>query len=498
MSPFLEVRGVSKRFGATLALDDVSATFMAGKIHCVLGENGAGKSTLGKIIGGVYAKDTGHLLLEGREVTLGTVMQARENGVAVVFQELSMAPDLSVRANLLLGAEPHRHPFTRIRSGAELVRVSSVLARLDIRVDPEARIDQLPVATRQLLEVGKALIRRPRMIVLDEPTAMLNETEKRKLYTVLSSLRADGTVVALITHHLDDVEAVADHVSIMRDGRMVDSFAVSGKRETALIAQKLKGAATRVPDAGAMPALDPVPFLEIQGLRDRADRPAPLTLRRGEIVGLYGVVGSGALRVSAALTGSHQTSTLEVQIDGMRHTIRTPSHARKLGIAYLPAGRASNGILPTRSIRENLNIAGLSRYARAGVISRGLEAAGTQRQLQASAVKYANAEDSISLLSGGNQQKVLVARVLSAATRVLVLEDPTAGVDIGAKRQILDAIRTRASGGLAVILVSSDLTETIELVDTLYTLYSGAVVARYASPEPRDKPAIVADIIGQN
>jgi len=273
---------------------------------------------------------------------------------------------------------------------------------------------------------------------------------------------------------------------------------VSGKRETALIAQKLKGAATRVPDAGAMPALDPVPFLEIKGLRDRADRPAPLTLRRGEIVGLYGVVGSGALRVSAALTGSHQTSTLEVQIDGMRHTIRTPSHARKLGIAYLPAGRASNGILPTRSIRENLNIAGLSRYARAGVISRGLEAAGTQRQLQASAVKYANAEDSISLLSGGNQQKVLVARVLSAATRVLVLEDPTAGVDIGAKRQILDAIRTRASGGLAVILVSSDLTETIELVDTLYTLYSGAVVARYASPEPRDKPAIVADIIGQN
>jgi ribose transport system ATP-binding protein len=499
MLPFLEVKGLSKRFGATVALDDVSTTFMAGQIHCVLGENGAGKSTLGKIIGGVLERDSGHLLLEGREVMLGTPMRARELGIAVVFQELSMAADLSVRANLLLGAEPHRHPFSRIQNRIELARVASVLARLDVRVDLQVPVGRLPTATRQLLEVGKALIRQPRMIILDEPTAMLNETEKHKLYSVLSSLRGDGTVVVLITHHLDDIDALANHVSIMRDGRMTDSFAVSGKPETALIARKLKGTATHLPAAAAKLPLDAAPFLRMHGLMDATHRPATLTLRRGEIVGVYGVVGSGAQRVSAALSGSSLCgSGLDVQIDGMPRTIKTPRHARKLGIAYLPAGRASNGILPTRSIRENLNIAGLSRYAYGGVIRRTHEVAGTQRELQASAVKYTDMEANISVLSGGNQQKVLVSRVLASGTRVLVLEDPTAGVDIGAKRQILDAIRRRALEGLAVILVSSDLAETIELVDTLYTFYSGVVVSRYASPQLNDKPAIVADIIGQN
>jgi ABC-type sugar transport system ATPase subunit len=192
------------------------------------------------------------------------------------------------------------------------------------------------------------------------------------------------------------------------------------------------------------------------------------------------------------------TSELHVTIDGHRQVIRTPAHARRLGIAYLPTGRASHGIFPTRSIRENLNVSLLSRYARGGLISRRREAAGTRLQLAASAVKYADVEDDIVHLSGGNQQKVLVARTLGAGSRVLILEDPTAGVDIESKREIQEAIRARAAGGVAVILVSSDLPETIELVDTLFTLYAGRVVSQYSSPQPHDKAAIVADVIGQH
>jgi ribose transport system ATP-binding protein len=496
--PFLEVSRLTKRFGATLALDGVGMTFFPGKIHCVLGENGAGKSTLGKIIGGIHSSDAGTISIEGQEVILGTVHRARRLGIAVVFQELSLAPDLSVRANLLLGVEPHGHPFARLRRKWEHERVLAVLERLKVRVDTEDRVGQLSVATQQLLEVAKALIRHPRMIVLDEPTAMLSEAEKHSLYAVLSTLRAEGTTIALITHHLEDVEAVADHVSIMRDGRVVDSFAVSGASDSKMIAEKLSGVRPAHPRDFAKQPAPEAPFLRIDGLRDRAGRPAPLDMRRGEIVGLYGVVGCGAEHVVNALVGLRPASEIHVTIDGHRRVVETPVHARQLGISYLPTGRASNGIFPTRSIRENLNVSLLSHCSRAGLIFRRREAADTRLQLAASAVKYADIEDEIVHLSGGNQQKVLVARTLRAGTRILILEDPTAGIDIEAKRQIQEAIRARAADGVAVMLVSSDLPETIELVDTLFTLYAGTVVSRYSSPQPYEKAAIVADVIGQH
>jgi ribose transport system ATP-binding protein len=495
--PFLEVSRLSKRFGATLALDDVGMAFFPGKIHCVLGENGAGKSTLGKIIGGIHSNDAGTITIEGHEVTLGTVNRARRLGIAVVFQELSLAPDLSVRANLLLGVEPHTHPFARLRRTWENERVLAVLKRLKVDVGPENGVGRLSVATQQLLEVAKALIRHPRMIVLDEPTAMLNDAEKHNLYAVLSTLRAEGATIALITHHLEDVETLADHVSIMRDGRVVDCFAVSGASDSKMIAEKLSGVRPVHSRDSAKQPVREAPFLRIDGLLDRAGKPAPLDVRRGEIIGLYGVVGCGAQHIVDALVGLRPASEIHVTLDGCRRVSATPAQARRAGISYLPTGRASNGIFPTRSIRENLNVSLLGHYSRGGLILRRREAAGTRFHLAASAVKYADLEDDIVHLSGGNQQKVLVARALRAGTRMLILEDPTAGIDIEAKRQIQEAIRARAADGIAVILVSSDLLETIELVDTLYTLYAGKVVSQFPSPQLRDRAAIVADVIGQ-
>ncbi len=495
--PFLEVRGLCKRFGATVALDGVGADFIAGEIHCILGENGAGKSTLGKIIGGVHSPDAGTIAIEDREVAIGTVQRAGRFGIALVFQELSLAPDLSVRANLLLGTEPHRHPLARLRRDWERGKVFAVFERLKVDLDPESRVGDLSIANQQMVEVAKALIRNPRMIVLDEPTAMLNEAEKQNLYAVLAALRDEGCTILLITHHIEDVEAVSDRVTIMRDGRVVDSFPVSDDTGPGVISGKLGGVRSQ-DGPGVGRGTRGAPYLRIDGLRDRAGQPAPLEVSRGEIVGLYGVPGGGAERIVQALSGLRPADDLPLTIDGRRQWITTPVRARRMGIAHLPAGRADNGIFPTRSIRENLNVSSLHRYSRIGFLSRRREAAGSRAQLAASAVKYADLEDDIVRLSGGNQQKLLAARVLSAGSRLLILEDPTAGIDIEAKQVIQRAIRARAAEGVAVILLSGDLRETIELADVLFTWYAGRMVCTYRPPALLDKAAIVADVIGHS
>jgi ribose transport system ATP-binding protein len=341
------------------------------------------------------------------------------------------------------------------------------------------------------------LIRHPRMLVLDEPTAMLSEAEKRRLYAVLSKLRAQGKTLALITHHVEDVEALADDVTIMRDGCVVDSFAARGGFDSKQLAEKLGGVRSALPHDATTQTTPKLPFLHIQGLRDRDDKPTPLEVKSGDIVGLYGVAGCGAEYVVNALAGLCPTGRLQVSIDETVRVIRNPARARQLGIAHLPTGRASSGIFPTRSIRENLNVTQLSQYSRAGLISRRREALGTRLQLGSSAVKYEDIDQDIMQLSGGNQQKILLSRVLRSGSRLLVLEDPTAGIDIEAKREIQEAIRARAAEGVAIILISSDLTETIDIVSTLYTLYAGRIMSCYSVPEPQDRAAIVADVIGQ-
>ncbi len=494
----LEVRGLGKQFGATRALEDVSLAFRAGEIHCVLGENGAGKSTLGKILGGVHRPDAGEIVLAGERVHIDSVSVARALGVAIVFQELSLAPDLSVRANLLLGTERRRHPFTRLDRPRELARVRGVLERLGVDVDPERPVSELPVATQQMIEVGKALIREPRLIVLDEPTAMLSAPDKARLFDVLGALRAAGKALVFITHHLEDVNAVADRVSILRNGRLVESFALLGDCDTDAVLEALSGKRQRAATASAKGTAGAT-RVRIGGLHDRAGHASSsFSISAGEIVGLYGVVGCGAEAVARALAGAAPDRSLAIELDGRRVTPAHPAHARRLGIAYLPSGRARNGILPTRSIRENLNVSTLARYARVGIVSARRERAATHQQLVASAVKFADAEHGITALSGGNQQKVLMARVLGSDAGVLVLEDPTAGIDIGAKLDIQAAIRARADAGAAVLLVSSDLVETLTVCDTVYTMYAGRLMRRYAAPSLEDQAAVVADVIGQD
>ena len=492
----VQVRGLQKAFGATRALVDVSTDFRAGEIHCVLGENGAGKSTLGKILGGLYQADAGELLIEGEKVAFTSPRAAHAAGVAMVYQELSLAPDLSVRANLWLGAEAARSPFSSISRRKEHERAASVVRKLGIEVDLEQPVGQLPVAIQQLIEIGKSLMFSPRVIVFDEPTAMLGAVEKQKFFDVLRQLRSEGVAAILVTHHIEDVMAVSDRVTIMRNGQVVDSFPMAPDVSADRVVERLTGRKQQA-DATAPSAPRGAVVLDIEGISLRGEATGTLSLCKGQIVGFYGVVGCGAERILLGLAGLHLPGTLTFRLHGRSYQPRSPTQASALGVSYLPAGRAANGILPTRSILENLTLTSVRDFSRSGFVNTRRESLEGERLLSASQVKYADPHLPITSLSGGNQQKVLLARVMASARDLLLLEEPTAGVDIEAKQQIHQRIRAAAQHGLTVVVMSSDLAETIALCDTVHTIYRDTVVATYENPGPAAQPAIIADVLGQ-
>lgn len=495
----IRVKNISKRFGATVALANVSAQFNAGEVHCVLGENGAGKSTLGKILGGLYRPDSGHIEIDGLVQEISSPKEAHKLGVAICYQELSLARHLSVRANLWLGAESSGHPFARIDKRGERDLAEQVLEKLGLDVDLEQPVGELPVAQQQLIEIGKALMLKPRVVVFDEPTAMLGAVEKRKFLDVLKRLRAEGVVVLLVTHHIEDVMAVSDRVTIMRNGRAVDSFAMRGGVTAEEVVERLTGKKReRQASAQVARSANGPLVLSIEGLRWRNGKSEPIRVCRGQIVSLYGVVGCGAEEIVAALAGQPSKCTAKFQLESSHYRPSSAAQALSAGVAYLPSGRAANCVFPTLSIAENLTLGNLGLFARFGVVSRAKEAQSAEAALREGGVKFNDASLSITSLSGGNQQKVLLARVMSAARTVVVLEEPTAGVDIDAKAQIHARIREAAQNGLTVILLSSDLEESIALSDVMYTMYRAEVASAYHSPSVSDQPNIIADVLGQH
>ncbi|MFU1908954.1 sugar ABC transporter ATP-binding protein [Bordetella hinzii] len=491
--PLLSLTGVSKRFGATLALDGVSIDFHPGEIHCLLGENGAGKSTIGKIIGGLYTPDEGELRIGGETVTFKSIKDSRARGLAMVFQELSLAPDLSVRANLRLG----RPQAWRLRHAREAEEAREILARLGCRLDVERAVKSLPVGAQQMVEIAKALLQAPDLIVLDEPTAMLGAAEKARLFAVLRGLRDAGKALVLVTHHVDDVLALADRVSIMRNGRLVDSFAMVPGMRAEQVLDRLTGGRLPKAMAAGLRLEERGDVLCIEGARKRGGGSEPIRVRRGEIVGLYGVVGCGAERLIQALAGAARDKALRLTLAGLPYAPRQPAQAAARGVAYLPAGRASNGIFASLSIRENLSLSILPRLGRYGFVSGRAERQEAERALARFGVKYSDMDAPITGLSGGNQQKVLMARAMAAARHVLVLEEPTAGIDIAAKLSLHERVRELAQNGVAVVMLSSDLIETIQLCDSVITFYEGEVARRYDRPTLDDQADIVADVLGQ-
>jgi ribose transport system ATP-binding protein len=493
----LSAAGLYKSFGSTRALQGASLELKGARIHALLGENGSGKSTFAKILAGVLLPDQGSMRRQGTPVIITDPAAARRLGIAMVFQELSLAPDLDVVDNMFLGRERRRSvPGFFDRKGEE-ESCRAILEQLGLSLDLRRPVRGLGMAQKQMLEIGKALSHNPGVLILDEPTASLTRREIEQLFTLLARLRAAGAAILYVTHHLPEVVEIADRVSIMRDGKIVADRDVTPQTTEQQLVELLLG---KVPTAHPAPPMagKRLPLLEISQMRTLSASDVSLRVDRGEIVGLYGVVGCGREEVGRALVGLRPLYGGTISLAGRTYSPSGPAHALANGVGFLSADRKQEGILPERSIRENLTLSNLGPLARGGIIRASRERTFADAQLAALRVKYASAEHRITALSGGNQQKVLFGRALSANPKILVLEDPTAGIDIGAKQDLYRTIRARAGEGTSFLWISSDLIETLTLCDRVYAMYDGRIVAELAAPTMADEERLLAAVLGRS
>jgi rhamnose transport system ATP-binding protein len=476
--PLVELRDVCKRFGGVRAVVDASVTVAASSVHGLVGENGAGKSTLSKIIAGVRAPDEGDVVVDGSHVRFHSPRDALATGIATIAQEIALVPRGTVEENVLLGIEPNHGGVLQRRALRR--RFEELNERVAFGLDPTARAGALRTADQQKVEIMRAIARDARLIVMDEPTAALTRNESARLLGIIRQLAADGTSVLLVSHHLDEVLEVCSVVTVMRDGRIVRTGAAEDETPATLVNAMIGREMTLEYPPKRPPAADAGVVLEARGLtRSPALEDVSLSVRAGEIVGLAGLVGSGRTEVARALFGADPIDAGEVLLYGRAVHVRGPRQAARMGIAMLPESRKEEGLVMMRAVRENVTLATLDDFATGGVVSRRRERARTRRLSSDLAIRTPSVDAAVSTLSGGNQQKVLFAKWLVRPPRVLVADEPTRGVDVGAKRQIHELIIDLAQQGMAVLLISSELEEVLGLAHRVLVMRLGRVVAEY-------------------
>jgi galactofuranose transport system ATP-binding protein len=464
--PLLELRGITKRFLGVTALSNVDFTVRAGEIHALLGENGAGKSTLIKVLTGVHVADGGSIRLAGVPLTAASPKEAEQAGISTVYQEVNLIPALSVAENIALGRQPGRMGF--VNWGAMRRHARDALARLELRIDVDAELGSLSVALQQMVAIARALDLKARLLVLDEPTASLDEKEVAELFTVMRRLRGEGFGIVFVTHFLDQVYAVSDRITVLRNGQLVGEYATRDLPRLALVSKMLGRevkdeagrpalAATDTATAAARPAL-----LEARGLcRQGAVHPVDLTLRRGEVTGLAGLLGSGRTETARLLFGIDSADGGSIAMHANPVKIGSPRDAVRLGLAFCSEDRKTEGILPNLSVRENLIFALQAKRGAWRTLSRAEQDKLCDHYIAALRIKTADAETPIKNLSGGNQQKVLLARWLATQPELIILDEPTRGIDVGAKVEIEQLITRLRADGLSVLLISSEIEEIV-------------------------------------
>ncbi|MBB3221247.1 sugar ABC transporter ATP-binding protein [Pseudoduganella umbonata] len=469
--PVLEVSGIRKRFGAVTVLDGVQLTIRPGEIHALMGENGAGKSTLMKILAGVYQPDAGEIRVAGEPVRISSPADARACGINLIYQELSVAPNLSVAQNIFMGAEP-RGRFGIVDSAQMNRRAAEVLRSLGAGFAPTRIASGLSIADQQQVEIARALVHESRVLIMDEPTAALSERETERLFDVMRGLRARGIAIIYISHRMAEVRMLADRVTVLRDGTWIGEL----DREEAtpetvvrmMVGRELGGfyehARQRAPGAVR---------LELDGVHGGRVHPASLQVRAGEIVGLAGLVGAGRTELARLVFGADRLAGGTIEVDGRPVTIREPADAIRLGIAYVPEDRKGQGLFLQQSLLANVTMNVLGVHARCGVLRRGELLSVTRAAISRLSARGAGPEGIIGGLSGGNQQKLLLARWLAIGPRVLILDEPTRGVDIGAKHEIYRIIHELADTGVAVLCISSELAEIIGVCDRVLVMREG-------------------------
>ncbi|XVQ90273.1 sugar ABC transporter ATP-binding protein [Microbispora siamensis] len=480
---------MSKSFGAVRALRGVTLELHAGEAHALAGENGAGKSTLVKTLSGVHRPDTGQVLLDGRPVEFHSPADAQAAGVAVIYQEPTLFPDLSVAENIFIGRHP-RARLGRIDRDRMHTSTAALFARLGVPLDPRQPARGLSIADQQLVEIAKALSREARVLIMDEPTAALSGAEVARLFAVVKALREQGCAVLFISHRLDEIFELCQRVTTLRDGAWVASEPVAGLTHDDLI-RRMVGR-----DLDALyPKLDTVPgevALRVHRLtREGVFTDVSFEVRRGEIVALAGLVGAGRSEVARAIFGVDRWDAGWVEVNGRRLPPASPTGAMSAGLALVPEDRRQQGLVMDQSIERNIGLTGLQALRRSSlgrlslgpVISRAAERDRARDWAIRLRLKYNRLSDAVSVLSGGNQQKVVLGKWLSTRPQVLIVDEPTRGIDVGTKAEVHRLLSELAADGMAVLMISSDLPEVLGMADRVLVMQEG----RLAAEIPRDR-----------
>jgi ribose transport system ATP-binding protein len=472
--------GISKRFPGVVALADVDFAAHRGGIVALVGENGAGKSTLMKVLAGIHRADAGTIHLEGIRVTIGTPSDAASLGIAVIHQVLELVDTLDVAGNISLGREARRGPLRLLDRRRMEADAGRQLVRVGLPVPPRTPLRRLSQGQRQLVAIARALSMNARLLVLDEPTSSLGAVEAERLFALLQDLRAGGVGIVYISHRLQEIERLADRAVVLRDGRVAGSLSrseISHDRLVHLMVGRAVDRARISPSVAHGDSTSDGPGLRIDGVRTSRHPGAEvsLTVRRGEVLGVAGLVGAGRTELAEAICGIAPRLAGRLSLDGQLLTMASPRDAIRQGICLVPEDRRRHGVVDALSVRENITLPALASYARAGLVRRKAEASAARHCSDVLRVKTASIETRVATLSGGNQQKVVLAKWMALRPQVIVFDEPTQGVDVGAKAEIHQMIRRLADAGAAVMLISSDLEEIVAHSDRVAVMHDGRI-----------------------
>ena len=480
----LQIRGLSKAFPGVQALEGVSLAVRRGEVHALIGENGAGKTTLMKVLAGIHRKDAGTILLDGEPVAPHTPAEAQQLGISTVHQELSLAPNLTVAENIFVRREPTRWSFIRWRELHR--RARELLAPFAVEIPTRARVGTLSIAMQQVVEIARALSFEPKVLMLDEPTSSLEEHEAGQLFALLRELSARGISILYVTHKLKEVFRIADTVTVLRDGRLVGTKPVAATHMDEIVQMMVGRELTQMyPDKATGRGKE---LLRVEGLRlDGAFDGISFALYEGEILGMAGLVGAGRSEIAQTIVGARRPDGGRVLIDGEEAAIASPAAAVGSRLAYLPEDRKEAGMFPKMSVAANIAAASLRGYARAGILSRRALRGAARRRVEEFRIHTPSLDQLVALLSGGNQQKTLVARWLETAPRILIADEPTRGIDVGAKAEVHALLRALCTQGIGIVVISSELPEILGMCDRILVLHEGRLAGELSAEEASEE-----------
>lgn len=480
--PVIEMRGISKSYPGVRALDGVSLTVMPGEVHALVGENGAGKSTLMKILAGAQPRDAGDIIMRGEVVTIDGPQRAMDLGISIIYQEFNLVPYLNAAENIFLG----REPGARIPGFVDFRRMyreaQEVVDRLGVKLDVRAPVHTLSIAQQQMVEIAKATSRKSSVIVMDEPSATLTEHELVGLFKLIRQLQAEGVGIVYISHRLEEVFEIADRVTVLRDGRHIATHGIAELTRDDIIRLMVGRELTQMIPKVPAPIGDAI--LEVQGLsRRNVLQDINLTVRKGEVLGVAGLVGSGRTELARAIFGADRFDAGQILLDGKPVRVRSPQDAIRLGIGLVTEDRKAQGLVLGMAVRENVTLANLAAISRFNFIMAGRERGIAQGYVSDLGIRTPSIEQTVQNLSGGNQQKVVLAKWLFTDSRVLIFDEPTRGIDVGAKTEIYQLINDLAAKGVGIIMISSELPEVLGMSDRIVVMHEGRIVGAMPASE---------------